>query len=386
MTAVDMSSRFSRGGAAAVSEDEALSVARGGSASYRKTNYLPKIGKDKHIFVRYLLDSHEWYYTMTHSFVPTKGAPNDWPKDRKFPASMPSVCRYDKMFKADPERGLSAVYEDCYICDAKVKNQWDNECKPSVRVWTLAVIREEVIGTDDMVAQGIITADQVGRRVGFRDATREVEVPVRDDKGEVVKKDGKTVMETITEPAIIVVNQAVNNFFEGLQAIYGMFGTVCDRDFILRQNDEGKDVDFQHMNLDETPNHKPGTESWKRYEEAIKAQGDSVNIEKIIMERSSDEYYATFFDPTKEAPKRDTSGDGGSSSNGTSAPTGAPAAQQNSAPSNEPASADALAAMRARVRGQQAPAQGDSPAPTAGGQDTPQSTPASQPAGALDFS
>lgn len=359
MTTATKQSRFGRGGEAAVEAEEEIAASRGGGASFRKTHYLPKIGKGKHIVLRYLLDSSEWWYVMSHPSAPTKGKPSDWPDGRSFPENMPAVCRYDKAFKADPEKGLEAVYHDCYICDAKLVNGWGRECKPVIRVYTLAVVREEVVATQEMVddpAMPQITAEHLGKSIGYRDATREVEVPKRDDKGEVIKdKDGKTVMETIVEPQIIVVNQAVNNYFNGLQSMFGIYKTVTDRDYVVKQNNEGKDVEYVHIPLEKIESLVPGAPAWERYPKAIEAQGDSVDIEHILMDRSSDDYYATFFDPSKEAPKRGGNKDDKGGSAPTSQGNSAPAAQQNAAPSNEP-DPDALAAMRARMRGGSAPA------------------------------
>ncbi len=358
MTSTTQQSRFTRGGDNAVEADDALKAARGGSGgSFRKTNYLPKIGKDNHIFMRYLTDSPDWVYVDSHSFVPTKGAPSWWPKDKRFPETMPSVCRYDKAFREVKKEGtdevlLPAIYTDCYIDDAELKNQWDRLCKPSVKVLALAILREEVIGTKEMAAGGMITEAQIGKRVGFKDATREVEQPKRDDKGEVIKDgEGKAELETITEPAIIVVNQAVSNYFAGLQSMYGMYGTICDRDFAVKQKDEKKDVEFIHMPLDPMPSLKPGEPAWTRYEEAIKAQGESVDIEAILMDRSSDDYYALFFDPSKEAKQRGGDAQNESSAGNSTSPSSAPESQQEAAPSNDVEGPDMLAQMRDRVRG-----------------------------------
>lgn len=346
---------FGRGGDSAVEADEALAASRGGN--FRRIEYLPNIGKGKSIFIRYLDDSPQWYYCMAHPSAPTKNKPSDWPDDRKFPESMPAVCRYDKAF--------TGIYSDCYICDAKLVNAWDRECKPVLRVWALAVIREEVLGTQAMVDAGQITADKIGKRVGFKDATREVEE---------TDADGKPTGKKVIEPRIIVVNKAMSNYFAGLQSMYGVFGTVCDRDYVLVQSGEKKDVEFQHINLDPTPNHQPGTESWKRYEQAIKNQG--LSIPDMLMDRSSDEFFATFFDPSKTAPPRKGKAEDGSKGD---APA-APAAQQQAAASND-VDPDRLAAMRARVRGGASEAPAEAPA-------APQAEQAQQPAavGAIDFS
>ena len=343
---------FGRGGESATETDDALAASRGGN--FRRTNYLPKIGKDKSIFVRYIMDSQEWYYMMAHPSVPTKAKPGNWPEGRSYPKSMPGVCRHDKAFKT------ANTYADCYVCDSGMLNDYGKPCNPVLRVWTIACIREEVIGTDEMVAKSMITADKVGKRVGFKDATREVEE---------TDADGKSTGKKTIEPALIVVNQAMTNFFGGLQAMFGIFGTLCDRDYVLLQKHEKKDVDYQHIHMDETPNHKPGTPSWDRYTQAIKDQG--IDIPAMLMDRSSDDFYATFFDPTKEAVVKKGKG----KEESPTAAASAPAQQQAAAPSNEPDQAQ-LAAMRDRVRGNVATAS-----------ETPQET-QQQPvaAGNIDFS
>lgn len=374
-TNTSKTSRFGRGGAQAIEEEEAIRAMRGGG-SFRKTHYLPKIGKGNHIYLRYLTDSPDWFYVQQHAGVKTKAAPSDWPQDRKFPESMPAICRYDKAFQADPEHGLEAVYADCAICDLEIESNYGRKATASTRVYALAILREEVLGTEEMVAAGQITPEMVGKRVGFKDATREVEVPKKDDKGETIKDaEGKAVLEKVVEPAIIVVNQAVGNYFAGLQSMYGMYGTVLDRDYAVQQHNEMKDVDYNHIPMDPIASLKPGTEGWGRYEKAIEEQGESVDIEALLMDRSSDEYYALFFDPRVSAPKRENEGGNNTPQGGGQAQ--APTAQQQTAPNGD-VDQDKLAAMRARVRGDAAPAPAQEPEKTSAG--------AATPAGGIDFS
>ena len=342
---------FGRGGDSATEVDESLAASRGGN--YRKTHYLPKIGKGKSIFIRYVLDSQEWYYAMAHPSVPTKNKPSNWPEGRSYPKSMPGVCRHDK--------ALKSIYSDCYVCDSGMLNEWGKTCNPVLRVWTIACVREEVIGTDEMVAKGMITADKVGKRVGFKDSTREVEE---------TDSEGKSTGKKTVEPELIVVNQAMSNFFGGLQAMFGIFKTLCDRDYVLLQKDEFKDVDYQHIHMEPTPNHMPGTPSWDRYTQAIKDQG--IDIPAMLLDRSSDDFYATFFDPNKEAVVKVGKG----KEDSPVAAASASAQQQAAAPSNDPDPAT-LQALRDRVRGA---------APTTS--EAPTETPTAQPvaAGNIDFS
>lgn len=331
---------FGRGGDAARQEDEALNASRGGG-SFRRTNYLPTMSSGDQIFLRYITDSPDWIYCTTHQFVKTKPKPEGYPEKAKFPESVSPACRKDKAF--------AGIFTDCWVCDQKVENAYGKTSYPALRIWALACLREEVLGTEAMVAAGQIPPEQVGRRVGFKDKTREVEVPKKDEKGEWVKgADGKIVTETVVEPAIIVVNQAIKNYYGGLQSMYGIYGTVCDRDYVLRLDGEQKDKDYTHIPLEPTASLKPGTPSWQRYLTAIEEQG--LSLEDIVMDKASDDFYGTFIDPTKAMPKRDNKDDGSAASspqqNG--APAQAPAA--DTAPAGEPA-ADRLAEMRARVMG-----------------------------------
>lgn len=349
---------FGRGGDRAVAVSEEMAPVGG---NFRKMEFLPKIGKDKFIFLRYLYDSSEWFWYMEHPMVPTKTQPADWPTDRKWPEQMSATCRHDDAFKGDPTAGIAPIHTDCWVCTSGLKDKWDRPLKAKLRVLAVACVREEVIATQAHVDAGYTTPDQIGKRIGFKDATREVAVPKKDEKGEIIKgADGKAVMETVVEPRLIVVSRAVNNYFGGLQSLYRMFGTVCDRDYcvIQRFEDGSKDIDFQHVNLDPTPDLAPGTPSWKRYEDAMKDQGlDPESMAKWLGDRASDDYYATFFDPTKTAPPRKQDGQA-------STPAGEPAttpAAAAPAAAGVPAAAaavptgevpmDALAAMRARVRG-----------------------------------
>lgn len=310
---------FRKGGEAAQKAAESA-----GGARFARVEYL-KIEDDSQVALRYLTDSPDWLFVDQHAGAPTKNKPSDWDDSKgKWPDSMPAVCRYDSAFEGQ--------FSDCYICDAGLVNNWGRPCKPSVRVWALACLREEVIGTPELVAAGKCTEDKIGKRIGFRDATRKV--------AEVNEK-GEPTGNEIDQRALVVVNFAPNNYFNALQASYSIYGTVCDRDFIVKKTGKGKDVEYTNIALDQTPNLMPGSESWARYDEAIKEQ--NLSLEAIVTDRASDDFYARFFDPNKTPAKKE-------GEKSTSSPAEAPKAQV-------PASADdevdqaRLAEMRARVRG-----------------------------------
>lgn len=349
MTTTPTMPKFGRGAEAAAAADEEQAASRG--SSFRRLNYLPNIGEGNSIFIRYVTDAPYWWYIQTHQSVPTKPTkPADWPEKAKWPESMSAICRCDKAFVGFYPK------DDCWICKNKPVNKWGREASATLRLWAIAVIREEVIGDQSHVEQGLIPAEMLGKRIGFKDATRKVAVPRKDENGNEMKgADGKLIVDEVIEPAIILVNKAWGNYFEGLNVIAKTIGggTITNRDFILQQQGEGSDVKFLHIHLDVSPDHQPGTESWKRYEKAIEEQG--IDIDALLMDRSSDDFFATFFDPTKTAPPRKNSGSATSAQStttSTSADTqaSAPAAQQASAPSGD-VDPDLLARMRDRVRG-----------------------------------
>lgn len=346
-------SRFSRGG----DEAEEMSKSTGGGGGRRRAEFL-KLNEGESVVLRYLLDQRQWYNTLQHTGVPTKAKPSDWPAGSNWPQSMPAICRYDKAFAAYPEENLPAIHTDCYICDAKVVDSYGKIAKPKPRHWTLAVVREEVIGTQAMADAEQITPGQVGQRVGFKDRLREVEVPKKDDKGEFVKSpDGSLVMETVKERDIVVINQPMKNYFGGLNSLFSVYKTLCDRDYHVTRYNSGQDTDYRHVPLDRTEDLMPGTEKWKRYETAIEEMGDAASIEAMITERSSDEYYALFFDPNKQAPSRGNGSGNNSQQPAAEAPVqgGAPVAQQETKQAKEP-SEDAVAQMRNRLKSGATPA------------------------------
>lgn len=319
---------FRRGGA------EAIEASKSAGGAFAKVHYLT-IEDEGQVTLRYITDAHDWLYVLQHASVPTKNPPKDY--QGNWPKSMPAVCRYDEAF--------AGRYSDCYIDDAELKNQWGNLCKATTRIWALAVLREEVIGTKEMAEAGEIESDQIGKRLGYRDQTREI--AERD-------ADGKETGKTRLEPAIVVCNFASNNYFGGLYSLYTIYNTVTDRDYVVKKTGQKKDVNYNHIPLAETPNlhgayviknkkgevveEVPATDRWnEKYPPAIKEQ--NLNLDEIVADKASDEYYARFFDPNKTPAPRD----GESSSKGS-----APEVPEGP---GDGVDAEKLAAMRERVRG-----------------------------------
>lgn len=327
--------QFKRGGDESI---DASNAQRGGG--FRKTHFF-NLADGEQAFLRYITDWGALYFCKMHQMFPTKNKPADF-TGTNWPENMSTVCRYDEIF--------GGFYKDCYPCDhPEIVNKWGRPYKATVRDWVVAILREEVIGTQEMADQGAITADQVGLRIGFRDATREVEIPKRDRDGKPIEGEN----ETVIEPAFVIVNMAPNNYFDALGAMAAAYeGTICDRDYLVRCKGEGKDKTFTHAPMKETPNLKPGTEKWQaKYLDPIakiNEEGGSLDIEKLIAHRASDEYMARFIDPDKVDTSQPKGGKGGTKESAPDVPESP----------DDSVDEEKLKSLRARVReagGAQAP-------------------------------
>jgi hypothetical protein len=223
------------------------------------------------VFVRLITEADEWLYVDMHQFVPTKEKPEDF--EGKWPEKMSAVCQNDQAFMDDSTGQYMDGFGDCYICKAPQYKALDRFKKPvnktSLRGWALLCLRDAV--------------QEDGRIVGFQDSV--VEIRVGKDK------DAKT--EEVRN--IVVAQMSHKNFWANLNTQYNTFGTVRDRDYLVTVTGEGVDKNFTFINMDPIADHKPGTESWKLYEEACEKQG--LDLFKIICDQGNDEYYDKFFRP-----------------------------------------------------------------------------------------
>lgn len=277
--------------------------------------------------LRLLDDSPDWIWTKQHSFVPTKGAPAD--AKGSWPGSMSATCRKDECIGSDT----------CYICDHMVDDK-DKPRSPSLRLWARAVVREEVRGTKEMVDEGVIPASKLNKVVGHMDAEHDVEETDR---------EGKATGNKIRQKKMILINMGMKNFFSGLQGYHDANGTVLDRDFRITRKGKGLDSEYRIISCDPYPDHDlfEDKDLREKYEVHAAKQSLSVDdVEKSILERGSDEYYAKFFDEGRQAPRskaRTKDADEG--------PAGESAISDDEGTSSEPAvSQERLAAMRERIR------------------------------------
>src|SRR3954451_5531914 len=214
-------------------EEELLDFATGGlaAAEYAKTpsparnaqwgqTYLTSFLQDDgdRVLVRFLTDEPQLIETLQHGLVPTKPAPKDKPVERSWPSQLPAVCRYTPL-GADRHQ----AYSECYICDF-MRDEKGEKLYAGTRLWGLAAIREEVLGTPEMVEAGQIAAHQVGQPVGYRDKTEEM-----DELDQTGKPTGKKVQRKI----IVIVNMAQSNFWSPLMTNKIYFHTIVDRDYLV---------------------------------------------------------------------------------------------------------------------------------------------------------
>src|SRR5258705_3181414 len=123
--------------------------------------------------------------------VPTKPKPANFTGN--WPDKMGGVCRHTQVNRKDDAGNTvkQSMYPDCYICDFNIVKK-----KPSMRAWSWACEREQVIATPELVAELAAKgmAATVGQSLGYRDKVRTVK-----------KKEGDKEIE-VQEKALVVVN------------------------------------------------------------------------------------------------------------------------------------------------------------------------------------
>ena len=314
--------------------EEAKEASKG--AAFAKTHYFgldsnPSSPNNQAI-LRFLTDYTDLIVVDQHSNVPTKPQPSNY-EGTSWPSHMGAVCRKDP--------ALSGMFPDCYICDNLVDGK--SVKRASARSWAYAVLREEVI--------------EDGQVVGLKDTLREVAD---------VDADGKATGETHMEKAIVVVNMAYRNFFSVLEGFGKHYGTILDRDYLIRRNGDGTSTTYSVIPMDPILTSDNKVFDLRLPEFADRYQ-PSESLDKVVLDRASDDFYARFFDRRVAAPD-----DKGKSSKVSKASSGN--AEPPARPSAEADGADRLAALADRVKHYSAPSGGDEgdkgspePAPKTGG-------------------
>jgi hypothetical protein len=196
---------FATGGIAGVKESQEAAAASRTGQGYE---YLASLFKDQEsVLLRFVTDEPQWIRTKQHDFAETKPAPPDKPADRKWPEQITAICRRTLGQDRQP------IHEDCYICDnPKPDKKFGKVRKASYRMWAIACIRDEVLGTQEMADKGQIEPYMVGAMVGATDALIDVD--------EMIKNPGTNKLEPtgrkIKKKHFVVVNMSNFNFFDGL--------------------------------------------------------------------------------------------------------------------------------------------------------------------------
>lgn len=258
--------------------DAALNLRRGADTAeqlgkerrsgFARTEYFGL--KDGEIAIlRFLTDYNEWPGVDMHMMVPTKPPFEGFKKDGNWPKTMSAVCLRTKDANGNP-----LVSDDCFICEHIVKGDSKSRFKAKERLFAIAVIRKEVKDPDSGVIKGYV------------DDTREVKKTV----------DGKD--ELIVEKRIVLVEQAYSNFYANLNAARKMVGadTVVDRDYVVMRHGDKLDSEYIFQALaplttkDGAPfDPRVNPDVAKRYE-------TDLDITDYIRNRSSEDFYARFFD------------------------------------------------------------------------------------------
>lgn len=281
MSAASSKPKFGRGGA------KAKEAADKAQARAPRTNYF-SLKDGESAIIRLIDDGDEtgWIYVKQHEYVPVqKDAPEDY--QGEWPKRTGAICRHDEAF--------AGMYSDCWICDEMTREDTGKPYRPALRLWARAVMREAVKGTQEMVDEGKIPATKIGKRVAIKD--KMIDVAEMDSKGEAT---GKTVEQFDVQ----VLNFGMKNFFGYLQGFYDVYGTVLDRDYVIKREGSGTDTEYSIVPLPEIKNGEGGIYTLEDAEVRAKYL-DIVDLEEIIARRASDDHYARYFDPNKEVAKKE---------------------------------------------------------------------------------
>lgn len=290
-----------------------------------------------------------WISTKQHDFVATKPAPRDKPEGVDWPEKVGAICRRTPV-------GLDKhpYQSDCFIC-SNIKNDRGQLHRARYTMWTVACLREEVVGTQELVDEGRIDASQIGKRV----------ILDQMDLVEELDDNNNPTGRKIWKKRIVIVNQPVYGFFSPLTTMATYYGTILDRDYkITRKGEKGATkVEYVAFALDPYQvsverNGSPTVITYDLREPEIRALYEGhgptqADLNKMINRRVSKKYYDRYFDPRVEVAWKE-GGDDSPSGSAPAAPVPNAQAQAGQSATQEPTSgptASALAEMRARVMG-----------------------------------
>ncbi len=290
--------QLNRGGIAAAEQQAAEKAARK-SQGFQDWTYLKLKGPEagatspwgESIVLRLVTDEHEWVAGRQHNFIPTKPAPKDKPEGKGWPAKLGALCRYTKA-------GDDTLYDDCYICDEiKVPDNKDPKkmVKPwaAPRLWAIAAVREEVIGTREMFEQGLIEEYEIDSPVGYIDAEYDKEIWENGEKTGRVERRKK----------FVVLNYGSKNFFDKLIGYFQVHRTVLDVDFKVTRKNGDATTDYDVVPLDPITTEIDGkVVKYDLRNPKIRALYDvPLDLNEEVQRQATDEWYEWYFDPRVES-------------------------------------------------------------------------------------
>lgn len=222
-------------------------------------------------FLRFLTELADMTTADTHAYCETKGKPKEY-TGTNWPDHMPAICQNDRMFRIWVDGRPTDDYEDpygnCYIHNRDRGKPRGGKFKgdkstPSTLTYSLAVVRQPVL-------------DPVTKRViGYCDS--EVEYKMKDG---TVKKI----------PEFVIIAQTYRMFWAGLEAsVFEEPKVLGERDFRItrKENDYSFGVSAPDHNM------HPGSESWKRYTDALELVG--FDLDEEILRQASPDWYARWY-------------------------------------------------------------------------------------------
>lgn len=294
----------------------------------RKSSGVPRVKQlvikagDSYV-IHFVTEFTELLSFDVHQFIDTKPKPDGWPGDN-YPKSMWAICQNDRPFRLRDEAGnptddYEEGYGNCYI-HTSLAGQKDPKFgtpkdRPAAQVFGLAVVRKPNFDP----ATNEIT--------GFSDEV----VEVKDAKGAIFQV-----------PKLVIVSQKYSNFWNAVKASAVLAPqTILDKDFVVSRKENEYTVTVATV----TPDLKPGTKAWQRYEEALKIM--EFDLAEYLLDHATPDHYARFFipgvDPVGGYGRK---GDGDSDADGSASDGGQGATASAATPAVDQA---ALADFRANL-------------------------------------
>jgi hypothetical protein len=241
-----------------------------------------------------------WLLTKDH-YAKTKAAPRDKPDGSTWPESFSAVCRRSPV-GADNH----PAYTNCYICD-NILNERGKPEIPSVNMWASAVLREQVVGTQELVDEGRIAPEQIGQKL----------ILDQGDWVDEIDTSGTTTGRKVWHRRYVIVNMSLANFFSPLNALADFHGTILDRDYKITRKGEprARKVEYHAVAADPYPVTvmRDGVATQIMYDlrepEIAALYSDSKltrdDLRKIVARRISKKHYDRYFDISVEVNWKD---------------------------------------------------------------------------------